>query len=253
MSTKLFFLVSCFFSLGFSPNFSYADDVPLDVVVQNSFFNRIDLTTGVDITRNSFSNYAGVNWAPFGHLDKSPYHLKILGTLGHYSYESLNVSDALHTQFLFSGEFISLDVLLGYILFKDDFIAKVYFGLNYTDHKVSPIDLGNSVHGEVYGFKTQIDFWFPLTSESWGELNLSYSTGFHDYWAKFRFGQQIVSWLKVGPEVSLLGNENYSTIRLGGFAKFHTDIGEFTAASGVGNDHNYDQSAYFTFNFYQKF
>lgn len=196
------------------------------------FMNRLEFNSGVDVRGDSFFGYGGFMASLSGERGQPGWLVKWNTGTGEYNYHTGREGASI----IYSGKVIMHDLMLGYYFRENDFIAKVYLGANYTEHRISPFDVGNQVQGVVVGAKAQAELWYRFANKGWSSLDLSYSSAFDDYLALGRVGYDLSSSLSFGLEGSVAGNMNYNSSRLGGVMRIKMDIGEITLNAGMGGD-----------------
>lgn len=214
---------------------------------------RSDTFSGVDVTGSSYFGYFGGTWTDKDGIDQPGWRLRVAGGTGRYYYDgNVEIADQkIPTRFL--GEVASFDVMAGYQLHYKSVVVKGFVGANYTEHLISPDDTSNNVQGTAWGIKTQVELWWTIHKDRWLAVDASYASSFGDFWSKIQYGYDLNNWLSLGPEVGILGHQDYATARAGAFARFKTDYGDIAISGGATGNYEDDASAYGSLSFYQKF
>ncbi len=211
-----------------------------------------ELFSGTDATSNALFGYAGAVWA-FGHnISGEGLRVKALAGTGGYNYDSSLPGMAGSVNF--DGDVVLAQLLGGYLWRKGELTVKVYAGLGFEEHDISPADPGNSVNGGELGLLGQVELWRNLGEKSWFSADVSFGDVHGSYWAQMRLGNRLSRRISVGIEGGALGNEDYDSGRGGGFLRYHLGEAELTFSGGVsGNYHEDDTGGYAAFGYYRKF
>ena len=153
--------------------------------------------------------YAGLVTAFNGDLGQDDWLLRISGSFGEFDYTSAGTGIELNS--------LSGDIMIGYQTVSPDYVASIYAGIDFQDYEATPNDPNNSTIGEESGFKVQGEF--TSRGSDIGHLNLigNYSTANDSYYTRARLGFYLGDGIVVGPEGSLLGNEEFDGTKIGGF------------------------------------
>ena len=88
--------------------------------------------------------------------------------------------------------------------------------IHFQDNDVSPDDPNNSTIGSEVGFKVQGEFT-ANASKVFANFIGNYSTANDTYYTRARLGLNIANGISIGPEGSLLGNDEFDGSKIGGF------------------------------------
>jgi hypothetical protein len=170
---------------------------------------RVKSFIGVDATPAWLHVYGGATLAPYGHLSTSGFRLWIYGESGTYRYLSSPTSTVRGAEQL--G-----DVLVGYGFSGETYSLNLFIGANVDNQKLFSPDPENSVQGTKFGGKIRAEFWTQPTSWSLLCAEADYSTAFQRYHVLGHLGFETFSkGVFLGPEVSVMGNEQYNQWRVG--------------------------------------
>ncbi len=255
LSVFVFLYYMTYFPFSYASDFkqeNYKDQLSEGTTLFEQFFkSRLEFNSGVDVRKDSFFGYGGFTASILSERDRAGWRVKWNTGSGEYNYHSVSGGRPI----TYSGKVSMHDLMLGYYFRENNFIAKVYLGANYTEHRISPFDLGNEVQGGQVGAKVQAELWYEPGSNIWSSLDLSYSSAFDDYLALGRVGYDFTPSFSLGLEGAVAGNMNYGSSRLGGVLRLKTDMGEITMNAGLGGDAYTleDGEVYGGLSFFQKF
>ncbi|MFN0264240.1 cellulose biosynthesis protein BcsS [Tepidamorphus sp. 3E244] len=187
---------------------------------------KIVLFGGVDARERSFYGYGGFVWAPMADLSQDTWLVRGMIGGGSYEYDNPGVVGGE-----VDGDHIEGDIMLGYQWHLQPGRFSLYAGLNVQDHDHSPNDPSNSTAGSEAGFKVQAELESTYGAPFYYNLSGNYSTANDTYWTQARLGWNMQQFT-VGPEVSLAGNDEYDSQRVGVFARYSMDAFSVTGAVG---------------------
>jgi hypothetical protein len=215
---------------------------------------RFSTSSGGDFTLNSRSGYAGGVWAPGGDLDADGFRVKALGGYGAYAYDSTLDLAGGAVPWRFVGRYVFGDLMGGWQKRRGEWTAKVYVGVQYIEHSISPDDPDNDVKGTRWGARGQLELWRNLGTRHWFSFDASYATAFGDYWTLARAGRRMSRRWSLGIEGGGLGNEDYNAGRGGAFLRYHKGNMEITLSGGATGDYRGEEtSGYLTLGVYQRY
>jgi hypothetical protein len=167
--------------------------------------------TGVDVGPSSYYVYLGGLTALSGQdvNAQSGWLARADVGYGNYDYDTTGVA----------GGNVDADVkaasaMVGYRHFFTKGSLTVYLGGNYANHDQSPRDAANSVEGSKGGVKGALELQADLAEKVSLDIGGHYSTAFQSYWTRATVGYNFGP-VTVGPEVRLLGNEEFHQFRAG--------------------------------------
>lgn len=169
---------------------------------------RLLLFSGADVWSNGAFAHGGLLWSPNG-LDREGFTLKTVLSGGSYDYHS----GALGAQ-VDGREFVA-QVLPGWRFKRDRFEAKVYFGLDVQDHRLSPDDPSSKLRGTNIGARTAIDIWYEPTPATMIAADGSVSTIVNSYSLRAAYGWRVFSRFYLGPEIQTFASDDYRQLRVG--------------------------------------
>jgi hypothetical protein len=198
----------------------------------------LEVWSGAQITENSWYAYSGITYAFGGDVLLDGWQLRVSGGGGGYSYSGrLPLQSIDSTGIEFTGETAIGSVAVGYQQRFGPAIAKAFLGASYTDHRIVPQDVFNSVSGSEVGVVADVEVWTDINDATWISLGASYSTAFSSYSAHVAAGYRVLPELSLGLEAGAFGNESLNAGRVGPLLKWDTPYGELTAAAGVSGDY----------------
>lgn len=187
---------------------------------------------GGEATRNVWSIYSGLTWAPFGSVREDGLRVRLAGGYGQYRYDTTidGAASTVHGQ----GSFT--DLMAGYQLKAGDLTLKAFAGASLDAHLLTPNDPGNRVNDIAWGPKAAVETWLDLGRLDWVSLDGSWTSAHQTYWSRLRLGHRVLDAVSVGVEGGLLGNEAAKNARGGGFVRYEWESGEISASGGVTGD-----------------
>lgn len=154
------------------------------------------------------------------------------------------------------GDFFNVDLMAGYQHFYSNGVIYAYLGGLYTDHDLSPNDATNPVDGSEFGVKGQIELLHSFTDRVGLDLAGYLTSAYDGYWLRLRPGYDVTgTGVYVGPEVTVLGGENFDQQRAGLFVN-GAKLGPLMVGASAGynwQSRRGDNSAYGTVNFSKTF
>lgn len=163
---------------------------------------------GGEIGESANVGFAGLVRALNGDLDTNGILFRISGAFADVEYTSAGTQFDLDA---FSG-----DLSVGYQAVTEGFRASLFTGVDIQDNDVSPNDPNNSTTGTEVGFKVQGEFT-ANASRAFVNFIGNYSTANNSYYTRARLGLNIGKGIAIGPEGSLLGNDEFDGNKIGGF------------------------------------
>jgi hypothetical protein len=204
--------------------------------------------SGYDVAKRSHGGWVGALISPVTDLDTSGPRLYIVAEGGTYKY----AVDGGTIRGIETGG----TLLAGRGFEGDNYSINLLAGANAVNHMLSAIDQTNRVQGTAFGVKLRADAWVNPTPQTLVYGEAEYSTAFHSYFAKAKFGYDVTQaqQIFIGPEVAASGNQRYDQWRVGAhvtqlkFGKINMDI-----SAGYAHDSSVGASAYGTTEFSTKF
>lgn len=211
------------------------------------FSGTAEAWAGVDTTRNSWSSYAGFNWAPFGKLVDAGWRMRLAGGYGEYRYEGGTPRQSIYGTSAFA------DLLAGYQMAFGDLTLKAFAGATFDGHLLDPFDEGNPVNGAATGAKVVLESWLNLSPSAWLQLDGAYATAHAGYTTRARIGWRATRSISVGLEGGAFGNEASQSGRGGAFVRYEWLAGELSLSGGVSGDIAEPRNPYGTFVYLTRF
>jgi hypothetical protein len=183
---------------------------------------------GGETAKNSWETYAGVIWALNRDLTKEGVMFRALGSYGRYDYTDNCPGGTCGPTPLLShdGKQWQGDVMVGYQWVRDRVDIGVYVGVDFMNHRISPVDPFNPVSGNETGFKIAGDIETrsrDMNLPYYFYLDGAYSTAFDTYYVLGRAGLNRGGVI-FGVEGWLLGDETGDAQRLGGFVNLERQL-----------------------------
>ncbi|KAB7613487.1 cellulose biosynthesis protein BcsS [Amylibacter sp. SFDW26] len=173
--------------------------------------NSSVLIFGSEVGSDSLTVYTGLIKAFNGDLNKSGYLGRGFIAYGDYNYETAAVAGGS-----VDIEAVSGDLMLGYQIVGNQAIISGFAGLDIQSNALTPNDPQNSTGGSAHGFKIQGEVRTTENAPAQASLIASYSGANETYYSRGRIGFNVGKF-SVGPEASLLGNEEYDSQKYGAF------------------------------------
>ncbi len=199
-----------------------------DVVPVKEHFDRYLLSGGFDIWRNGGAAHGSLLWSPNG-LAREGFTAKLLVAGGGYGYQS----DATE----FSGRYGLVSAMGGWRWKGDRFELTAFAGPDLQEHRLTPDDPHNRLRGANVGIRGGFDLWYQPSDAFMVTSSLSASSIGPNFWARAAIGWYLFNRAWIGPEITGLGGDRYSQLRLGVHAtSFRTGSLEWTAGLGFARD-----------------
>lgn len=171
---------------------------------------RFLLFSTTDLWRHGGFAHAGTVWSPGG-VDRDGFAVKVMFGGGTYRYISGALGDTE-----VSGRLLAATILPGYRFVRGKFIATIYGGLDYQDHRLRPDDLSAGLRGSYFGFRLNGEAWYEPTPSTMVAADGMISTIDTTYNARLAFGWKVLERFYIGPEVQgFAAGENYRQFRVG--------------------------------------
>lgn len=262
--------------VGAAPLARAASDPPAPA--HNDLLTR-EVWAGVDVASNVWLVYSGATVAPFSHIHENGLRVRAVIGYGQYTYESYGANG--RAEFEASTGFA--DVLVGYLYRYDALTMKVFAGLSFIDHKITPFDPENISIGGEWGPKAVLEFWYNSNAKSWTSLDLAYTTAHDTGSVRMRSGYRVWPQVSFGAEAALNidgqaqckirlptksgcqlddNDSDYKSLldygRAGVFARYEWTGGEVSISAGgmgqiVGKDYEITIDPYVTANWIMQF
>ena len=216
----------------------HADEAILEPV--GEFF------TGGALTKTSWISWAGAVKSLSGDLYRDGWRMRVLAAHGRYSF--LTDGQANHANpSLF-------EITPGYRFKTGPLISKLYAGLHGEHHKLANPDTNNKAKGMGYGAKVILENWVDLPMNSFASLDGSFSSLNTSYQGTLRAGSAYYfPQLTLGPEVQIVGNEEYYQLRVGLFGRWKRPNGSLEASIGYAEDYDHQSTPYVSFSWLRRF
>jgi len=199
---------------------------------------------GGDVTGHSWFGYVGGVVAPMSDINESGVLLRGLFGYGEYEYGTRFPGAVGGIPTTVDGEITTGEIMGGYQLAGPNTVLKVFAGVQFQDHDLSPNDVRNPVRGGETGAKFQGEIYQNLSESVWASAIGTYSTSFDTYWTRGRLGFEVAPDWSIGPEAGIFGNDRFDQWRVGGFARRQFGSNALTLNAGFADDRNEGDSAY---------
>lgn len=153
--------------------------------------------------------YAGFVSAVNGDINANDILLRVSGAFGKFEYDAAGTNIEVDQ--------LTGDIMLGYQAVTNEYIASIYAGLDFQDNDLSIADPNNSTAGSKTGFKVQGEYRTRGNENGFISLLGNYSTANKTYFTRARLGVNVGNGIHIGPEVALLGNDEFDGRKIGGF------------------------------------
>jgi hypothetical protein len=195
--------------------------------------------SGVDLWRQGGFAHGGLLWSPSG-LDREGFTLKLLVGGGPYRY----VSGALGNAEI-SGQQIAGFAMPGWRFKRDRFEVAVFAGLDLQRHRLTPDDPTGRLRGHHVGLRGGFDLWHEPNAATMLAADASFSSVGPSYSGRAAFGWRLLDRFYLGPEMQMLGCDDYHQLRLGVHATgFKEGAREWSAAIGMVGDSDQRRGVY---------
>jgi hypothetical protein len=171
---------------------------------------------GVDDRTQSLYGYVGAVYALNGNIATDGFLFRTMGLYNPYNYSSAAVVGGN-----VDGRMTAFDVLIGYQKTFQDVTARLYTGLDFEGHRLSPDNPFDTNRGDAYGVhvRAELETAYASSSPFYESLLASYGSAKDRYWARGRVGYNFQGII-VGPEGVLTGNPQTRDDRVGAFVTF---------------------------------
>ena len=212
-----------------APGVSRAADVPVPSAPPIKTYSTVPFV-GFDIRERSYYAYAGVVHAFNKNLAKDGFLFRAMGLYNPYSYAS-----AVAVGGNIDGRMSAYDVLIGYQKISQSFVTRIYVGLDFEGHHLSPDNLSDTNRGNAYGVHVRGELETPYYSPYYGSLLASYGSAKDRYWVRGRAGYNFQGVI-LGPEAMATGNRESHEQRVGGFVTLRSAVPfELSMSAGYSN------------------
>jgi Cellulose biosynthesis protein BcsS len=206
---------------------------PARAELPSPFMSRaVEMWSGAEATRHAWSSWAGVNWSPFGTVDRDGFRVRLGGGGGQYRYSGS--IDGVPQSIYGSSAFA--DLLVGYQMGLGSVTVKAFAGAAFDGHLLDPFDERNPVNAAATGAKGVLEAWVNLSLATFAQVDLGYTTAHDTYSSRVRLGYRLTDELSLGLEGGAFGNAASDNLKAGVFARYAWYGGEISASGGVSGD-----------------
>ena len=233
-------------SANLAPELALADVKKFEPSSQSSVEPTGEIFTGGTLTGNTWITWGGVVKSLSGSLYDEGWRLRALAAYGQYEFTSGGLPNTANPALF--------EITAGYQFKTGPAISKLYLGLHGEQHKFARPAPGNRLARMDYGLKVISENWIDLPMRSFVSLDGSFSTLNTAYQGQLRVGTgHYVERLSMGPELQVVGNEEFYQLRFGGFARWKLETGQIEASAGYTRDYNEKGSPYFSASWLKRF
>ena len=236
---------------GHAHAFDLPDLLSADLAGADWLGGGADSFAGVDAGDTWLFSYGGFSLAPGG-LDRDGWRIRLYAGTGYYNYTPSGGAspNAFAPR---RADVFQLEALAGWQFSTGLITAKLFAGVAYEDHTISPADPDNAIAGAHLGAKLAVETWFDVSQWAWASADASYATGIDAYSGAVKLGLRPFEWVSLGPEASVFGNREFDGHRLGAFARWHCGGCDMTVSGGISGDYDDETGAYGALSFYSQF
>jgi hypothetical protein len=169
---------------------------------------RFLLFSTTDLWRHGGFVHGGAVWSPGG-VDKEGFALKVMFGGGNYRY----ISGALNNTEV-SGRLLAATILPGYRFVRGKFIATIYGGLDFQNHRLTPADPSAGLCGGYVGFRVNAELWYeptPSTMIAADGMISTIDTTYNALRIRLEGTRPVLS----GPVQGFAAGDNYRQFRVG--------------------------------------
>lgn len=179
---------------------------PLRIPIEN----RADFFGGIDASKDSYSTWLGITYAPAGRLDQDGWRLRAAGGRGGYRYRTGNVPGGINHASVFSGELLG-----GYRHTFGPVIASAYLGFHVEEQALAFPDAANPTAGFASGVKAALELYARLWHRYIATGFVTVSSTHNKYNARASLMRELDPRWAFGIETGALGDERTTEIRAG--------------------------------------
>jgi hypothetical protein len=171
---------------------------------------------GFDYRKDSYYGYGGIVAALNGNIATDGFLVRAMGLYNPYRYTSTAVAGGIVDGKMSAGE-----AMIGYQKYFPGVTARLFVGVDYEHHKLSPANPLDRNNGTHWGVHARGELDAPYLSQWHYNLHGSYGSATRRYWVRGRAGYNFAGVI-VGPEGLATGNWVSNEQRVGGFLMFRS-------------------------------
>lgn len=172
---------------------------------------------GVSHSDQSTYAYIGAIIPINSNLGEQGFRIKLWGNYQDYDYDGKLVGGPTGTTTSFNGDGFGGDLSLGYQWNFQNTTVTAYAGVALRDINISPDDPASDTEDDNVGARFQLELNPQFSSNVDASLIGTYTVGFDSYWVRGRPGYTFTNGLKFGPELVVMGGDDYDKQRFGAF------------------------------------
>lgn len=189
-------------------------------------YNSKVVYAGISGHEDTIAGFAGFIWATGGNLDASGLMLRASALYVDYDFASTLAASGTANGTIGRGS-----VSIGYQFVSGGAALSIYGGVDYQDRNISPAAADTGTLNDDVGFIAAARLSTVGSVSMPASIEGNYSTANDTYWAKAKIGHRF-NGMQIGPEVAVLGDEDYNAVRIGGYTGI--DLSGSTLQLGVG-------------------
>lgn len=168
---------------------------------------------GVDIRERSYYGYAGLIRALNGNIATNGFLVRGSVLYGEYDYTLPVVGGVI------DGDVTAFSALVGYQHFFQGLVGRVYAGVDYEDHDLTPDNPFDPNRGSDFGVmvRGELETQYSFNALFYGSLVGIYGSAKERHWVRGRAGYNF-GGIILGPEAIFTGNPVSDDTRFGAFA-----------------------------------
>lgn len=214
------------------------DRSPLSDLTQSSDIapERFLFFAGLDLWGKGGSVHGGALWAPKG-LAQDGFIMKLLTGGGSYQY----ISNGR----IIRGRHTFNAVMPGYRFSGHGFEARLFAGIDFQQHWLSPADPANRLRGSHTGVRVNGELWWEPLPATMLSSSFSVSSIGPNYSLRGAAGWKLFDSFYIGPEAETFSDLRYRQYRIGAHVTaLRTGNVEWTAGVGYAQDSSNGSGVY---------
>jgi len=173
--------------------------------------------TGVNGSEESLYAYIGAIIPINSTLGEEGFRVRLWGAYQDYEYDGKLTGGPTGTKTSFDADGFEGDLSIGYQWNFQSMRVSAYAGVALRDIDVSPDDPASDIEDDDVGARLQLEINPQLSNNIDAALIGTYTVVFDSYWVRGRPGYTFTNGLKFGPEIVVMGDDDYDKQRYGAF------------------------------------
>lgn len=198
-----------------------------------------EVWAGADASSDVWLVYSGATVAPWSHIHGEGLRFRAVAGYGEYAFEDHfrhRSPGAEPSEFQAQTAFG--DLLVGYLWRLDPLILKAFVGVSAITHEVSPKGAATDRQDLAVGPKGVVELWLNMGDNTWGSLDLNWTTAHDTGAARLRTGYRLWPQVSLGPEAGVNSTGEFQDLRGGGFLRYEWEGGEVSISGGVSGNYS---------------